>query len=350
MVIDSPMRRIKRQLAQQMWNTFLKAGLFDALHRLLLHHLTVLAYHRIIDRTPEFDIFDKVISATPAGFAEQMDFISRHFNVVSIEDVLAWLRGECELPPHPLLITFDDGYRDNYTNARPVLQERSLPAVIFVATSCIGSSIPFYWDLLAYCFHHTERRHAHLPLLGEREWTDSKSKEEVMLAWIAALKRAPDSEMREVTRKAPDILDVSVDGNAFAGLYMSWDEVREMVAAGIAVQAHTVNHPILTRISLDEARTEAVGAKETLEQHTGRPVVAFAYPNGMAADFNPALEAMLAGAGFEAAFTLLPGPASPAEARRRPLSIRRVQIVSRDTLPRFAAKLVGLPRLVRSLA
>ena len=87
-----------------------RAGAFDVIHRLTPGRLTVLAYHRVVDwNVPDFDTFKPVVSATPAAFAAQMDFICERFNVVSVSDVLAWLRGEKALPPYPALITFDDG-------------------------------------------------------------------------------------------------------------------------------------------------------------------------------------------------------------------------------------------------
>jgi peptidoglycan/xylan/chitin deacetylase (PgdA/CDA1 family) len=309
-----------------------------------------LAYHRLADPdAPDFDTFKPNVSATPAAFAAQMDFIRPRFNVVAVSDVLAWLRGQQPLPSNPLLITFDDGYRDNLDYALPILQERNLPAVIFLATDYTGEISPFYWDLLAYCFHHTPQTEVDLPLAGRQRWGDEKSRAVVMANWLYILKKLPDDEKRLIIKQLPQTLAVSIPADAFAGLHLTWDQVRTLVAAGVDMGAHTESHPILTRISLDQARREVTGSKKRIEAEINRPVTTFAYPNGLAADFNPALQRLLQQTGFEAAFTLLPGPARPAEVRRTPLAVRRILIQHKDTLPRFAAKVIGLPRWVEPL-
>lgn len=329
----------------------LRAGLFDAMHRLWPARLTVLAYHRVVDlNVPGFDTFKPNVSATPAAFAAQMDFIRRRFNVVGVQDVVAWLYGQGSLLPHPALITFDDGYRDNFDHALPVLCQRNLPALVFLTTNHIGQAAPFYWDFIAYCFQHTSCCGADLPLFGWQQWRDEHTRTAVMRRWLAALKALPDAEKWQVVRQLPAALGVSVPKDAFADLHLNWDQVRVMVAAGVDMGAHTQSHPILTRVPLEQARREAIGSKARIEAEIGYPVTTFAYPNGLPADFNPALYAMLTQGGFQAAFTLVPGPARLAEVRREPMAIRRIFIGHSDTLPRFAAKVMGVPRLWGALA
>jgi peptidoglycan/xylan/chitin deacetylase (PgdA/CDA1 family) len=322
-----------------------RAGLFDAVHRLWPARLTVLAYHRVVDLDAAgFDTFRPNVSATPAAFAGQMDFIRRRFNVVGVRDVVAWLHGQGSLPPRPAMITFDDGYRDNFEHALPILRQRNMPAVVFLTTNHIGQAKPFYWDLMAYCFQHTARQGADLPLLGRQQWRDEPSRSATMRRWLAALKAAPEEEKHKAVGQLPDVLGVCVPKDAFAGLHLSWDQVRAMAAAGVDMGAHTQSHPVLTRVSLEQARREAAGSKARIEAEIGRPVTTFAYPNGLPADFNPALQTMLTQAGFQAAFSLAPGPVRLADVRREPMAIRRIFIGHSDTLPRFAARVMGVTK------
>jgi len=325
-----------------------KLHLFDILHRIVNRSkLTVLAYHRIDDpHAPGFDTFTPNVSATPAQFAAQMAHLSRRYTVVSIDDVTAWLRGEHSLPPYPALITFDDGYADNFRHALPVLKKHRFPAIVFLATDYIGNSKPFFWDLAAYCFAHTEKTSAVLPPAGELHWHNSQNRTAVMVKWLNQLKTLPDAEKWAHIHALPARLDVSVPADAFAGLTMTWDEVRTMIAGGVAMGAHTMSHPVLTRVSPAQARAEIAGSKACIEAVTGSPVTTFAYPNGLLTDFNAEIQTALTETGIEAAFTLLPGPVPMATARQAPLAIRRIFIGRKDSLPRFAAKLVGLPRMV----
>ncbi len=336
-----------QKTSKKLLKLFLRLGLFDVFHSLWPNRLTVLAYHRIADPNgPGFDTFKPNVSATPAAFAAQMDFMRRRFNIVSAGQVVAWLQGQQSLPARPALITFDDGYRDNLDHALPVLQQRNLPAVIFLATDYIGKSTPFFWDLIAYCFYHTSQNEADLPLAGRQTWYDEKSRTAVMSNWLAGLKRLPDEKKWTAVRQLPQALGLSVAGDAFAGLHLTWDQVRTMVATGIEMGAHTESHPILTRVSLEQARLEVTGSKARIEAEIERPVTAFAYPNGQPTDFSPALQAMLQQVGIEAAFTLVPGPARLSEVRQAPMAIRRIFLHHKDTLPRFAAKVMGIPRLL----
>lgn len=324
---------------------FFKLGQFSFYRAWGRPWLTILTYHRITDpHAPGFDTFIPNVSATPQGFAAQMDFIQQHFRVVSVGEVLAWLRGGQLLPLNPALITFDDGYYDNFQYAFPILQQRRLPAVIYLATDYINSATPFYWDLIAYSFYHTTQTGADLPLIGPQQWSNVAGRTAVMRLWIDRLKTIPDQEKWSLVRQLPQILGVTVPAAAFAGLHLTWDNVRCMVAAGIDMGAHTQSHPILTRVSLEQARSEVVGSKAKIEAELGRPITTFAFPNGQPPDFNPELQAMLRQVGFEAAFTLRPGPTSLHEVRHTPLAIRRVAISHKDNLFRFAAKVLGLPR------
>ncbi|WP_339134478.1 MAG: polysaccharide deacetylase family protein [Candidatus Electrothrix sp. GW3-4] len=323
-------------------------GALDLIHALWPPRVTVLAYHRVTDpHTPGFDSFKANVSATPEAFAEQMDYVRKRFSVISLENLLDSLRGRHKLPANPLLITFDDGYRDNLENAFPLLQQRHMPAVIFLTTDHIGQATPFYWDLIAYCFSHTLKKEVELPLFGKKQWDDEQSRIEVMGSWLDILKTQANDKKKWAMQQLPSLLDVAVPENHFSGNHLNWDQVRTLVASGIEMGAHTQSHPILSRIPQDQVQQEIFGSKERIEQETGRPVKAFAYPNGLPADFNPTTQTILKNAGFEAAFTLLPGPTRWAAVQKHPLAIPRVSIHHKDTLPRFAAKLMGISKLSR---
>ncbi|NHZ72831.1 MAG: polysaccharide deacetylase family protein [Aquificales bacterium] len=317
--------------------------------------LTVLAYHRVTNLYESgFDLFAPNVSATPSTFASQMDFVGRHFHVVSLDDVLDWLDEQRPLPPNPLLITFDDGYRDNLQYAFPVLQQHGFPAIIYLATNYIGEKKPFFWDLTAYCFYHTAKDTAVLPLVGSQHWSDESgrtavmdNRTAVMDNWLNNLKKLPNHEKETAVQQLPQALDVTISDDAFADLCLTWEQVRAMSQSSITFGAHTQNHPILTRISLEEARDEITGSKARITDETGRDVVSFAYPNGQSSDFNKPLIDILKQAGISVAFTLLSGPSRPEEVRNAPWAIRRIFIGHHDDMPHFAAKVMGLTRLMR---
>ncbi len=302
--------------------------------------LTVLNYHRIADPQREGeDTFRPNISASPEQFERQMDYLTRWFRVVSLREVVDWLDGRHRLPPYAALITFDDGYLDNYTHAYPILRRYGLPAVIFLATGYLETDRPFYWDLVAYCLHHTTQRQLFLPDGTLRCWTCQRDAERIAEEVIRQLKALPEVEKRAWLEQLPEQSGVVPPVGFFAGLMLRWEQVREMRQNGIEFGGHTMTHPILTCISLEQAWQEIEGGTARLVQELGEIPLGFAYPNGGPTDFNADVQRLVEQAGYRLAFTLLHGPSRLWEVRQEPFAVRRVFISYKHTLAEFAALL-----------
>ena len=302
--------------------------------------LTILNYHRVDDvMRSGFDTFTPNVSSSPAEFQRQMDYLQRNYNIISCESLSAWIRGEKELPPFAAMITFDDGYYDNYANAFPILKARNLSAVIFLTTSLIGSGRPAYWDQVAYCFSHTNKRSAKLPLLQNVSWANEAERREVVKRWVEVVKRLPEVEKQNAVDSLSGILDVSVPNDAFSNLYLSWEQVCEMCQNCIEMGSHTVQHPILTRIPLSQVEEELVNSRDLIESKINKPVLTFAYPNGRQSDYSPEVINLVRQAGYELAFTLTGGSTPYAQVMRNPFAISRIFLGSSDIFPRFVAKL-----------
>jgi peptidoglycan/xylan/chitin deacetylase (PgdA/CDA1 family) len=307
--------------------------------------LTVVNYHRIDDPYREpFDSFRPNVSATPRDFGRQMDYLAKWFNAVSLKQVVAWLDGRQDLPPYAALVTFDDGYLDNYGAAFPILRRHKLPALIFLTTAHIGTDAPFYWDLAAYCFAHTRRDHLALPDGRLAHWSNQEQLDRIGNDWIESMKTLPQTEKQIHVQRLPGLLGVSIPAGYFQALMMDWDQVREMKENGIEFGAHTMHHPILTRIPLQQAREEVMGSKARIEAELGETVLGFAYPNGQSSDLNKSIEGIVAESGIRAAFTLLSGPSSLGEVKRNPYAIRRIFVSHRDSLAEYALRLSPINR------
>lgn len=313
--------------------------------------LTVLAYHRIADVSASgFDTYVSNVSASPEAFRAQVDHVRRHFDVIDLERLLLWLEGSGDLPARPLLVTFDDGYRDNFEHAYPILRDRGLAAVLFVTTGFVGSDRLLYWDRLARGFHRTRRSSLPLPG-GELRWSGAGQRLGSLDAVVRRLKQLPEDEKERQVDTVLDALGV-LDELAAPGppLAMDWDQVREMADNGVAIGGHTHSHPILSRLPFEGAQAEIRTCLARIESELGRPARSFAYTNGGASDFAIEHERILDELGVRAAFSLIPGPALWTEARARPLAIRRIAIHRHDDdAARFEAKLAGLARLSHDL-
>jgi peptidoglycan/xylan/chitin deacetylase (PgdA/CDA1 family) len=158
------------------------------------------------------------------------------------------------------------------------------------------------------------------------------------------MKMLPQAEKQIYVENLPVVLGVSVPRGYFKTLMMDWDHVREMQKNGIEFGAHTIHHPILTRITLEQAQEEVAGSKSRMEEELGEPVLGFAYPNGQASDLNEEIEKIVANSGIRAAFTLLSGPSPLSEVRRDPHAIRRIFISHRHSPAEYAMLLNPLNR------
>jgi peptidoglycan/xylan/chitin deacetylase (PgdA/CDA1 family) len=336
---------LKKRVFDRLLNGLMQTGMFDALNRMMPDNLTVLNYHRVNEPDdPNFEGFKANISATPDMFDRQVGYLKQRFNFVTVADISAWVRDRRPLPPHAAILTFDDGYADNLKYAFPVLVRHGISALIFLTTDFINTIKPAYWDVVAYCFQHTTLIAADLPLLGRQHWTNDREKEQVMMTWIEALKRLLESEKEDFAGTLPEILKVPVPGTSFSTQFLTWEQIRGMAEHGIEFGSHTVSHPILTKIPLEQAAFEITESKRLIEKEIGRPVDCFAYPNGGVDDINDGIIRLVQEAGYSLAFTLIPGRNRYEGIRKTPYTIRRIFLGHHDSFPRFAAKTHGMRR------
>src|SRR5579859_7729471 len=169
-------------------------------HRLLdaywgADRLTVLAYHRIIDwNGPGFDLYRPIVSATPEMFEQQMAYVSRNFNVIDLNCLEAFILNGMPLPKRSLLITFDDGYLDNYTYAYPILRHYHLPGVIFLIAEKMTNPTPPWWDVCAYMFKCTVKTQTMLPVVGDADLSYPILNERARETFMAAIKKLPEAQ------------------------------------------------------------------------------------------------------------------------------------------------------------
>lgn len=125
-------------------------GILGAIHAVRNRRvLTTLMFHRVLPAdSPEFASAEREFTFSTEGFGRCLDFVRRHYQPVTLQQVHDALRGKAALPRNPVLITFDDGWRDTLVHAQPALQARGLPAVLFVATEALTSPHVLWWQYM----------------------------------------------------------------------------------------------------------------------------------------------------------------------------------------------------------
>ncbi len=313
--------------------------------------VVILGYHRVLtpgDRAREF--VQPGMYVEPGELAAHLEYLRRHFRVLALEDLLArWADGDWDPAARYCAITFDDGWRDNYVHAFPVLRALGVPATIFVATAFVGTRERFWTDTLAACLRAYRaveaRRGAGARLRHLRTahpWLAGLPPGVPDRAIDAALERAkllPDEARSRLLADLQGVLEVTPPP---APAFLGWPEIHEMSAQGVAFGSHSCTHRILTRLGPAEVRREAEASLAALRASGARVVPVFCHPNG---DASAATVDAVRASGYRAA---IGGEIGLEAARPSDLfRLRRIPVhhdVAR-TVPLFALRLADLGRL-----
>jgi len=270
--------------------------------------LPVLTYHRFATPHAGGAFDDAVADASPESFERQMSMLARWFHVVSLEDVLAFRAGK-RLPPNPVMITFDDGYKDGLEVAVPILQRHGLPATFFVATDYIDQRKLFWWDRVHWIVRSSKRESIELSYPSPRRLVLGSDGERLAAAdrLVRLIKDEGGMDLERFLGEVSAACDVSLDSlqerRMADPLLMTWDDLRALRDAGMSVQSHSRSHRTLQTVPLGRLGDELGGSRETLERELGERVRAISYPVGKRLGRAPAIRAAIRKAGYELGFS-----------------------------------------------
>ncbi|MDQ4077228.1 MAG: polysaccharide deacetylase family protein [Chloroflexota bacterium] len=284
--------------------------------------LRVLTYHRV-DEPNARPALAPQLAITPAIFDQQMCHLAAYYHVLSIREVLEVCNNGGAVPKRAVLVTFDDAYCDFAEHAWPILQRYHIPVTLFVPTAFPGApERTFWWDRLFQALHFTSHDELITPVgclplehLSQRarayrrlrEYVKSLPHQEA-IAWVEQVCQALDTPPPQAS-------------------VMGWDMLRQLADEGVVLGAHTRTHPLINRVSAEEARAEIVGSLRDLEREIGETLPIFAYPSG---GFDDGVVQLLACEGLELAFTTTRGVNDLRMADR--LRLRRINVGQRTTL------------------
>jgi len=244
-------------------------------------NLTVLAYHRINEKPDDsYPHQEDTVSTTSDMFRSQLAFLKRYCFVTTFKGLAELIAANEKIPPNTVIITFDDGYRDNYDIALPILSEFKLPAVIYVVTGNIDTGQPFWFDILSYAL--TNAPNGTLRVLDGRHTFDiSNGNGKLLRRSFGDLVRVlTDQERVQAISELVDYSKCRDEIEAHERMVLTWPEVSELHSAGIEIGSHTVSHPFLSCLSDEQLESELVESKRRIETEIGSPVVSLSYPTG----------------------------------------------------------------------
>jgi peptidoglycan/xylan/chitin deacetylase (PgdA/CDA1 family) len=278
---------------------------FHLLRYLKRDRVGILMYHRFSKTNEPFKLSQKV-------FESQVKFLKNNYNLISLKQYSDFLNGVSDsIPKNSMILTFDDGYKDNYEAAYPVLKKYSAPATIFLATDFVDKNAWLWANKLEHILKNSKISKFDISLRGNNfhfkldtfeDWHQTQLK-------IYHFNRInPEKQKNEFLDNLAKLLKVKVPQETtsyFASL--SWDQIREMNKNGIDFGSHTQSHCILSRIDKSDINNEVVKSKEIIESKIDKPVVSFCYPNGQLEDINNDIVSLLKKSGYGCAVTTVAG-------------------------------------------
>ena len=319
----------------------------------LRERVVVLMYHRVIpldDEKAAVGTYEGM-QVDPGTFEHQMAYLRKPFRLLSLASLRRHLQERNPFPTNSCLVTFDDGWKDNYTHAYPILKRHEIPAVIFLSVGHIGTRKRFWQERIFSALHGIRGAARRDPGIPARYGTlpeeikieelsalpEGKFRKEV---WeqIRSLKKLPLSRIEPIVNAIEACMGTIGGPSSEGDSFLSWEDIEEMSRGGIDFGSHGLNHEILTNVSAGEVRKEVLDSRRIIEGRIQKSVYAFSYPNG---DNDPAVRQCIGECGYEIAFGTRRGFAG---ADDDPLSLKRMNVhddVTRE-VPMFLSSILGM--------
>ena len=299
----------------------------------MTRRLRILTYHRIAGTADPTGNAPSLVSSTAQVFDRQMAHLAQHYNAVTPAEIIAAEAAQRELPPKAVLVTFDDAYRDFADVAWPIMKKHGIPATLFVPTAYPGQpERRFWWDRLDSAFAASPRTQLPDTPLGTLSLATPQLRRMSVRRLKDYLLLLPHAQTLAWVERVCDALGVDPASHAQV---LAWDELRALARDGVSLGAHTRTHPALTRLPLEQARTEIQGAIVDLRREIGPTPAVFSYPFGIHDDHTVEL---VRAAGFRLAVTCLRGQSKLPLSE--PLRLQRINMTQRTSGLLFRARLL----------
>lgn len=280
------------------------------IYALLRHNkrrqILVLMYHGVSEKNitslENFDgkhVYKKL-------FERQIKYLKKCYNIISMDYYMACMQTNKRLPKNPAIITFDDGYRNNFTVLQPIITKYRMPVTIFLPVRQIGANtINSLTSIISFLISKTSKKSVRFKIIDNLHEYDLSVRRK-SLSSIIRIRQQLGSLSSSESKKAIDELaketGVSLPDNDDNLLLMSWDEVMQFdkLKPYISFGSHTLTHPDLTKLSQKEMKKELELSKNELERKFGRKINHLAYPFGY---YNDAVIEASRKAGYSAAVT-----------------------------------------------
>lgn len=275
--------------------------------------ILIVTHHRIGNSSET--CFDRdLFGATVDELDAQVQYFKRRAPIVSGEELEDLVSGKRPVKRLYVTFTFDDGYLDNYTNAFDVFRSSGTTAAFFLVSDYVGTSTVPWWDEIAYRVRNTKRTELNLEYPVPLNLSLNGNRESAIATVLQHFKRVDNVNAQELLNEIRREAECELP--PLKRRFLSWDEAKEMQAAGMAIGSHTRSHAILGRLSAEVQKQEIEDSKRAIESHLGSSIRSLAYPVGARDCFSETTEKLAMDAGYSMCFSSYGGINDAARLRR----------------------------------
>lgn len=279
----------------------------------------ILLYHGVTDSSSAgIENYSKK-HITARDFSRQMNFIKRNNTVLSLYELIKHIQNGLPFPEYSVVVTFDDGFENNYTVALPILKKYGIPATFFLSVGFIGKRDLFWVDQLEHAVNMAKMPSVTVAIKSKKTAFDIRNNSK-KIKFVNLIKKYFKS-LSEDTRKKKlnEILkllkaDLGSAERVINYRKLTWDQVRKMSGSDlVSLGAHSMTHAKLSEITNRRLKDEIIGSKYILESRIGKKVDLFSYPEGQSADYSEEVIRVLKKSGYICSPSAICGYNSPSE-------------------------------------
>ncbi len=273
--------------------------------------LQVLNYHRVGDS--QMTPYDSgTFSCRTENLDRQVKWLKSRYRILTLNEAVEVIHGEKELEGNSILLTFDDGYRDNYDAAFPVLRENKVSGTFFLATGFVGTGRIPWWDTVAYIVKNSKRSRITIEYPEPMTFELSPPARANSIRQILRQYKRPETiDSDTFLRGLEEACDYSRPNGGAERCFMNWDETREMQRAGMSFGAHTDTHQILSKLPYERQVEELQNSRAIMERELETTIDTLAYPVGHRDMFTEVTFAALRETKYRTAFSFYSGVNQP---------------------------------------
>ena len=238
-------------------------------------------YHIISSQSKEHYFDNKKLS--PEMFEAHLSFFKKHFDIISLSDALHMAERKESLY-RKLVLTFDDGFEENYSVAAPILKEKKIPATFFLIGNCIDNKDLMWRNKLLIINRRAGKRLSIIiteatALFGLPPMYNYED----ILDW--SLRAWPMSKKEEIANYCWNASDIGTIQEYLEENkpYLTVEQIRCMINDGFEIGSHSMSHPVFSRLSYDEFEKEILASVQLLQTTFGKAITSFSYPFGIKA-------------------------------------------------------------------